>query len=92
MCKVLSYNILLPNSVDGWWNYKMYHPPLSPDMFHVSTWESRRELLKERIALIDADVVCLQEVSPKSFEDDFSFMSEDFGYDGVELFKRVRIL
>lgn len=21
---VLSYNILLPNSVDGWWTYKMY--------------------------------------------------------------------
>jgi len=68
----------------------MYHPPLLPDMFHVSTWESRRELLKERIALIDADVVCLQEVSPQSFEDDFSFMSEDLGYDGVELFKRGR--
>lgn len=44
---------------------------------------------KERIGLIDADVVCLQEVSPKSFEEDFSFMQE-LGYDGVEMFKKGR--
>ena len=37
----------------------------------------------------DADVVCLQEVAPASFEDDFRFM-EDLGYDGVEMFKKGR--
>jgi hypothetical protein len=39
--------------------------------------------------LVDADVVCFQEVSPESFEDDFSFML-DIGYDGKEMFKRGR--
>jgi mRNA deadenylase 3'-5' endonuclease subunit Ccr4 len=33
---------------------------------------------------IDADIVCLQEVSPVSFEDDFAFMAE-LGYDGKEM-------
>lgn len=37
----------------------------------------------------DADIVCLQEVAPESFEDDFKFM-EDLGYDGVEMFKKGR--
>lgn len=116
---VLSYNVLLPNSVDGWWNYKMYNPPLSPQNQYMSTWEYRQRLLKERIAAIgtfgeketkerhipvlkqknshpilspptiDADVVCLQEVSPISFEDDFAFM-EELGYTGKEMFKRGR--
>ncbi len=68
----------------------MYLPPLSQDQYVFSTWDYRKSLLRERIGLIDADVVCLQEVSPLSFDDDFSFMSEDLGYDGVELFKRGR--
>jgi len=40
--------------------------------------------------LVDADVVCIQEISPDSFEDDFAFMKDDLGYDGVELFKKGR--
>jgi mRNA deadenylase 3'-5' endonuclease subunit Ccr4 len=36
----------------------------------------------------DADVVCLQEVAPESFLDDFAFMS-DLGYDH-EMFKKGR--
>jgi mRNA deadenylase 3'-5' endonuclease subunit Ccr4 len=36
----------------------------------------------------DADVVCIQEVSPKSFEDDFKFM-EDLGY-SCEMFRKGR--
>ena len=68
----------------------MYLPPLKQDQSFVSSWEYRKSLLRERIGLIDADVVCLQEVSPLSFEDDFAFMSEDLGYDGVELFKKGR--
>ncbi|KAI2514089.1 hypothetical protein MHU86_473 [Fragilaria crotonensis] len=84
---VLSYNVLLPNSVDAWWTYKMYSPPLSEENRHVAAWSHRRDLLKNRIGLVNADVVCLQEVSPESFEDDFAFMAE-LGYDGCELFKK----
>lgn len=86
---VLSYNVLLPNSCDAWWTYKMYSPPLTPDRHEIASWDYRRELLKKRISLINADVVCLQEVAPVSFQDDFSFMKE-LGYDGVELFKKGR--
>ena len=86
---VLSYNILLPNSVDAWWTYKMYNPPLSTDKQYISSWESRRDLLKNRIHLINADVVCLQEVSPTSFIDDFSFMKA-LGYDECEMFRKGR--
>ena len=68
----------------------MYNPPLGPEQEEVSTWEYRKSLLKERIKLVNADVVCLQEVSPLSFDKDFAFMSEDLGYDGVELFKKGR--
>ncbi|KAL9181355.1 hypothetical protein ACHAXT_010160 [Thalassiosira profunda] len=87
---VLGYNVLLPNSKDGWWNYKMYLPPLGPGDEDISTWEYRSSLLRERIGSIDADVVCIQEVSPLSFEDDFAFMADELGYDGCELFKKGR--
>lgn len=105
---VLTYNVLLPNSIDGWWNYKMYNDPkhlefvepiLSTDAeesdnanissFSVSSWDYRRDLLKQRIGTIDADVVCLQEVSPESFEQDFDFM-HDLGYDDCAMFKKGR--
>ena len=69
----------------------MYLPPLiGPDEEQISTWNYRKSLLKERIGLVDADVVCIQEVSPLSFEEDFAFMSEELGYDGVELFRKGR--
>jgi endonuclease/exonuclease/phosphatase family metal-dependent hydrolase len=84
---VMTYNVLLPNSMDGWWTYKMYSPNVDPE---VSSWQYRRNLLKGRIAEINADVVCLQEISPASFEDDFKFMWEDLGYDGYEMFKKGR--
>ena len=87
---VLSYNILLPNSVDGWWTYKMYMPPLPKELQYVSSWEYRKDLLKKRIQLINPDVVCLQEVSPISFKDDFDFMWNELGYDGHELFTKGR--
>lgn len=69
----------------------MYLPPLiGPEKLAISTWEYRRELLRKRIGMIDADVVCFQEVSPISFEEDFAFMKDVLGYDGVELFKKGR--
>ena len=49
---VVTYNVLLPNSVDGWWNYKMYCPPLGDDRLHIASWDYRRNLLKERLALL----------------------------------------
>lgn len=56
----------------------------------MAEWEYRERLIKQRVELVDADVVCFQEVSPKSFEDDFAFMADELGYDGVELFRKGR--
>lgn len=91
---VLSYNVLLPNSIDGWWNYKMYHPTTEDEynienIYKISTWEYRSSLLKTKIQQINPDIVCMQEVSPESFTQDFEFMLE-LGYDGVEMFRRGR--
>jgi mRNA deadenylase 3'-5' endonuclease subunit Ccr4 len=86
---IFNYNVLLPNSVDGWWTYKMYLPPLDDYNIDISSWEYRRSLLRKRIETVNADIVCLQEVSPLSFEDDFDFM-KDLGYDGKEMFKKGR--
>lgn len=99
---ILTYNVLLPNSQDGWWNYKMYSYPESmtketlkkqnQKLDQISNWSYRQELLKERIRTINSDVVCVQEVSPLSFEDDFAFMKDELGYDGMEIFKRCVFL
>ena len=67
----------------------MYLPPLDAGNQHISSWDYRRDLLRQRIASVDADIVCLQEVSPLSFDDDFAFMNE-LGYDGKEMFKKGR--
>jgi len=73
----------------------MYLPPLDPDDNDTatrprqwSTWDYRKDLLRKRIALVDADVVCFQEVAPVSFDDDFAFMKE-LGYQG-EMFRKGR--
>lgn len=68
---------------------QMYNPPIPEDRQHVTSWDFRQSLLEERIRSADADVVCFQEVSPESFEQDFQFMQE-LGYDGVELFRKGR--
>lgn len=49
---VLSYNVLLPNSQDGWWTYKMYSPPLDEQHKDVASWEYRRDLIKDRISAV----------------------------------------
>eukprot|EP00980_Cylindrotheca_fusiformis_P015830 scaffold4637_cov128-Cylindrotheca_fusiformis.AAC.1 len=64
-------------------------PPLPKELQYQSSWDYRQSLLKKRIELVNADIVCLQEVSPDTFATDFEFMS-DLGYDGVELFKKGR--
>ena len=71
----MSYNVLLPNSKDGWWIYKYYREPHGPH----TTWVERQSLLKKQIARIQPDVLCLQEVSELSFEEDFQFL-RDSGY------------
>lgn len=70
----------------------MYQPTSysSHDLATISSWDYRKKLIQERLEIINPDVVCLQEVSPVSFEQDFEFMKEQLGYDGVELFKRGR--
>lgn len=78
----LSYNILVPNAevakgvnAEGaWWVYKMYREPKH------SAWLARKELLKQQLVNAEPsnrfDVICLQEVAPMSFEEDFDFLVE----------------
>ena len=70
---LLSLNVMLPNSFDGWWLYKMYPPSV---MEEAHPWRARRALLKEQLLTADADVVCLQETCAASFESDFDFLFE----------------
>ena len=73
---IVSFNVLLPNSQDGWWLYKYYDndTPLS-----TTLWPARASLLAERLLTADADIVMLQECSAESFETDWSFLT-DAGY------------
>eukprot|EP00668_Euglena_longa_P031642 GGOE01040883.1.p1 GENE.GGOE01040883.1~~GGOE01040883.1.p1 ORF type:complete len:443 (+),score=135.76 GGOE01040883.1:99-1331(+) len=70
---LLSFNVLLPNSVDGWWLYKYYRPEV-PET--ATAWPARQAQLKALILRADADIVCVQEASPETFEQDFAFMLE----------------
>lgn len=67
----------------------MYSPPLATSSLHNSSWSHRASLLRARLAAVDSDVVCLQEVSPVSFETDFDFMAS-LGYDGKEMYRKGR--
>ena len=82
---ILTWNCLLPNSHDNWWCEKMYQP-------HVPTearlWPHRKRLIRERIELAAASVVCIQEAAGGSFDADFDFM-EALGYQAV-LHKKFR--
>ena len=77
--KLISYNVLIPNSIDGWWIFKYYD---STNSAEASAWELRQELLKQQILACDPDVICLQELSNNSFLQDWKFLS-DHGYQGV---------
>lgn len=85
---ILSYNILLPNSMDGWWCYKMYSPRHAIDAEQTS-WQYRSSLLQKEIETYNCDIVCFQEVCVGSFEADFAFMAE-LGYTHNELYKKGR--
>lgn len=85
---VLSYNVLIPNSVDGWWVYKTYSPRNQVELSSTS-WNYRQRLIEDLVRGADADVVCFQETSAASFQADFAFM-QNLGYDGQELYKKGR--
>ena len=85
---ILTYNVLIPNSNDGWWCYKYYGPSVPVEK---TTWAHRQALLKSQILGSGADIVALQETSDidGSFESDWSFMAEA-GYD-YQLYKSGRM-
>ena len=74
---VCSYNTLLPNH-SNWWVFKYYK---KQDRGSYSSWDFRKQLLKEQFAGINADLLAVQETSPETFEQDFDFLLED--YEGV---------
>ena len=73
---VLSFNVLIPNSSDGWWVYKYYGN--DTPIVHT-TWAARQALLSERLRCANADIVMLQETVGESFATDWTFM-QDLGY------------
>ena len=83
---VLTFNVLLPNSEDGWWTYKMYSPG-SIGSASETAWAYRAARLRECVASADADVVCLQECAPESFSRDFEWMAA-LGYDARVMFEK----
>lgn len=74
---VLSYNILLPNTGAGWWVFKFYDPSIADEH---RAWPHRQALLRQQLAAARADILCLQETVPGTFESDFAFLAEG-GYD-----------
>uniref|UniRef100_A0A0G4HGE9 Endonuclease/exonuclease/phosphatase domain-containing protein n=1 Tax=Chromera velia CCMP2878 TaxID=1169474 RepID=A0A0G4HGE9_9ALVE len=76
---LMTWNVLLPNSSDGWWIYKYYEPHVPPI---CRQWTHRQRLIKERILREAPDIVCLQECAPDSFTQDFAFMEAN-GYVGL---------
>ena len=76
---LISYNVLLPNSSDGWWVFK-YYDQSTPN--EARTWAHRQALLSTRLLGEMADIVCIQEASGDSFQADFSFMRQA-GYSAV---------
>ena len=82
---LLSWNILLPNSVDNWWCHKQYAGGIDIDK---AQWKHRQSLIKERVLHSAPDVFCMQEADGDTFDVDFEFM-KDAGYDHV-LHKKFR--
>ena len=63
---LLSFNVLIPNSVDGWWTYKYYKAGAISE--ECTKWPARVGLMRERLLGSGADVICLQETSPEGFD------------------------
>ncbi|GMI36587.1 hypothetical protein TrRE_jg2208 [Triparma retinervis] len=70
---VVSWNQLLPSSVDGWWLYKQFCPVTPCDK---RTWDYRKELFEARLLNDDKpDIITLQEASERSHEIDYDNFS-----------------
>lgn len=68
----MSYNILLPNSEQGWWVYKYYHPDVP---IEDRTWEARKRLLSQQIST-GIDLFTFQECVLETYEADFDFLTQ----------------
>ncbi len=68
---LMSYNILLPNSEQGWWVYKYYHPktPLEERL-----WAHRKSLLQHQIS-VTIDLFTFQECALATYEKDLDFLT-----------------
>ena len=67
---LMSYNILLPNSQQGWWVYKYYHPDMPVE---ERTWDARKRLLVEQIPT-GIDLFTFQECALETHETDLDFL------------------
>ena len=76
---LFSWNCLLPNGEDNWWCEKMYQSHVPEE---ARQWPHRKQLIRDRILLADADIVCIQEAAGDTFESDFDFMRAQ-GYEAV---------
>lgn len=81
----ITYNVLLPNSQDGWWLYKYYR-----HQGEFTEWPVRQALLRTQLIEADVDVICLQELCEISFYDDFRFLV-DAGYEALLHTKAARM-
>ena len=75
---LMSYNVLQPNSLQGWWVEKYYNPKESSAYWQ---WPYRKQLLQDQLLNSNADILALQEAAPDSFEEDFDFLHDQ--YDGL---------
>jgi hypothetical protein len=71
--RLLSLNVLLPNSVRGWWISKMYRPEVP---LEHRAWAHRQRLLAGLLLGRSPDLICLQEMCPDSFASDMHFLME----------------
>jgi len=76
---LLSYNILLPNSIEGWWIPKCFVQGTPQE---ARTWKSRKEKLENQLLTARADIICIQEAAASSFNEDFSALFQA-GYEAV---------
>lgn len=67
-------NVASFNTLSNWWYvFKYYHPsvPMAERL-----WQCRGQRMREYVLGLQADVICLQEVRPDTFEQDFQFLRE----------------
>lgn len=82
---VVTFNVLMPNSQDGWWVFKYYDAEVPAE---ARTWAHRHELFRAKLLFACPDVLCLQEASEPSFASDFAFLFQA-GYD-ARLHRKTR--